>query len=145
MPSPTVLATISPKAPFQFFLLWVKLKEHYCLPLTLAWAPNQIFLLWFFSNASPQRVSCHFRKLDQTPTLGFISNLKPISSCVGVQISEALTPTPNLHGKCTVTPPSSPTALAFGVRCFLVHPELLTPLPANPQPAIRGQTRASYL
>lgn len=36
---------------------------------------------------------------------GIKPNLKPISSRVGVQVSEALTPTPSLHGKCTVTPP----------------------------------------
>lgn len=96
---------------------WVKLKEHYCLPLSLAWAPNQIFLLWFFSNASPQRWAAILRNWTRHQLGDFISNLKPISSSVGVQVSEALTHTSNLHGKCTVTqpPPQLPSPLVWDV------------------------------
>lgn len=144
VPSPKVLATTSPRAPLQFLLLWVKLKEHHCLPLIPCLSSKPDFCCNFFPMPLPKRWAAILGNWARHQLGGFKSNLKPISSCVGVQVSEALTPTPNLHGKRTVTPPPPSTALAFGVRCFLVHPEPLPPLPANPQPAIRVQTWASY-
>lgn len=100
---------------------WVKLKEHRCLPsssLCLISKPD-IFAV-IFSMPLPKRWAAILGKWARHQLGGFKSNLKPFSSCVGVQASEALTPTPSLHGKCTVTSTPYPlTTLAFGVRCFL--------------------------
>ena len=84
---------------------------------------TRYFCCDFFLMPLPERWAAILGNWTRHQVGGFKSNLKPISSCVGVQVSEALTLTPNLHGKCTVTPPPLLTALAFGVRCFLVHPE----------------------
>lgn len=92
--------------------------------------------MFFFSSPVPlpERWAAILGNWTRHQLGGFKSNnLKPISSCVGVQVFETLTPTPSLHGKCTVIP-LPPTALAFGVRCSLYWSSAWVPLPSPSQP-----------
>lgn len=60
----------TPGAPVTSCFSWVKFTEHHYLPFFLAWTPSQIFLRNFFSNASPQEVSYHIRKIGTGTILG---------------------------------------------------------------------------
>lgn len=145
MPSPQVLATVSSRAPFQACSSESSLMSTTVSPYLLLDFQIRYSCCNPFPMPLPKRWAAILGNWTRHQLGGFKSNnLKPISSCVGVQVSEALTPTPSLHGKCTVIPHPQRTTLAFGVRCFLVQPESPAPLPANPQPAIRVQARASH-
>lgn len=100
---------------------------------------TRYFCCDFFLMPLPKRWAAILGNWTRHQLGGFISNLKPISSCVGVQISEALTPTPNLHGKCTVTPTFIPNCPCLWCEMFpsspwAPHPSANQPPASNKRP-----------
>lgn len=77
-------------------------------PLVLCLISKPDIFAVIFPKSLPQKVSCHFRKLDKTPMWGFKSIFKPITSHAGVHVSEALTPPLVCMETCLNPTPSRP-------------------------------------